>query len=118
MVQSFKMNKWAKVFWISFGLYSILLLLGAVSIERNAYNLNFLFKAKEYLPLLKYFAFIGLAFFVVAFISSWRSRVYHNKMIKRLEDQKKELKANLFDLKKKASESSPESSTDLPEPAE
>lgn len=118
MVQSSKMNKSAKVFWISFGLYSILLLLGAISIERNAYNLNFLFKAKEYLPLLKYFAFIGLAFFIVAFVSSWRNRIQHNKTIKRLEDQKKELKANLFDLKKKASESPPETSTDLPEPME
>ncbi|MEN8248608.1 MAG: hypothetical protein ABFS32_06725 [Bacteroidota bacterium] len=112
------MSKTAKVFWISFGVYSILLLFGAITIERNAYNLNFLFKAKEYISLLKYFTFIGLAFFVVAFVSSWRCRISHNKTIKRLEDQKTELKANLFDLKKKGDVSPPDQGIDSPEPME
>ena len=110
------MTKSAKLFWISFGVYSLILLLGAITIERNAYNLNFLFKAKEYISLLKYFTFIGLAFVVVAFISAWRKNFSHKRAIKRLEDQKTELKATLFDLKKRGEEPPPNLETDSPKP--
>lgn len=110
------MKKTAKVFWISFGVYSLMLLFGAIMIERNAYNLNFLFKAKEYISLLKYFTFIGLAFFVVAFVSALRNSLKHKRAIKRLEDQKRELKATLFDLKKKGDGSPPEEEADTSGP--
>lgn len=110
------MSKSAKLFWISFGVYSLILLLAAITIERNAYNLNFLFKAKEYISFLKYFTFIGLAFFFVAFISAWRKNFSHKRDIKRLEDQKTELKATLFDLKKKGDKTPPDLETGSPKP--
>ncbi len=97
---AFKMKKSFKVFWISFAVYSILTFIGTLIVEQNENDLGFLINMKGYIPLMKFYTFLGLVFFATAFFSMWRSRVRNNKMITRLEDEKKELKAAMFDLKK------------------
>ena len=101
------MKKITKVFWISFAVYSIFTFIGSVVIERNENNLGFLINMKGYIPLMKYFTFLGLVFFAIAFVYTWRSNAIKRKEINRLETDKKELKATLFDLKKKQETSSP-----------
>ena len=99
------MKKVTKVFWISFAAYSFITFIGSVIIERNENNLGFLINMKGYIPLMKYFTFLGLVFFAIALIYSWRSNLLNRKEIKRLEFDKKELKATLFDFKKKQDKS-------------
>ena len=94
------MKKTTKVFWISFAVYSLIMFIESIVIERNENNLGFLINMKGYIPFMKYFTFLGLVFFAIAFIYSWRTNAVNRKEINRLEDQKKELKATLFDLKK------------------
>ena len=96
------MKKSTKVFWISFAVYSVLTFLGTLMIEQNENNLGFLINMKGYIPLMKYYTFLGLVFFAVAFFSMWRSHLRKFKTINRLEEEKRELKATMYDLKKKA----------------
>ena len=96
------MKKSIKVFWISFAVYSILTFLGTLVIEQNENNLGFLINMKGYIPLMKYYTFLGLVFFGVAFFSMWRSHLRKFKTINRLEEEKRELKATMYDLKKEA----------------
>ena len=69
-------------------------------IEQNENNLGFLINMKGYISLMKYYTFLGLVFFVVAFFSMWQNRQRNNKKMALLEGEKKELKAAMFDLKK------------------
>ncbi len=94
------MKKLNKVFWISFGIYSILTVIEALVIERNENNLGFLINMKGYIPLIKYYTLVGLAFFVIALISMLRSNHRYSKAIKDHDLEKKELKAKLLDLQK------------------
>ena len=111
------MKKSIKVFWISFAVYSVSTVLGTLVIEQNENNLGFLINMKGYIPLLKYYTFLGLIFFIVAFFSMWRNHLRKFKTINRLEDEKRELKAAMYDLKKKT-ENAPQikENSDLPEP--
>ena len=111
------MKKSIKVFWISFGVYSALTFIGALVIEQNQNNLGFLINMKGYIPIMKYYTFLGLIFFAVAFFSMWRNHLRKFKTINRLEEEKRELKAALYDLKKKT-ETPPQTKedSDLPEP--
>jgi hypothetical protein len=113
------MKKSIKVFWISFAVYSLLTFIGTLVIEQNENNLGFLINMKGYIPLMKYYTFLGLVFFAVAFFSMWRSHLRKFKTINRLEEEKRELKATMYDLKKK-SENTPQimEDTDLAEPKE
>ncbi len=95
------MKKSTQVFWIIFTLYSVITFLGAIIVEQNENNLGFLINMKGYIPILKYYTFFGLVLFAIAFISRWRSKMGSNKRIKTLEEEKKELKASLFDIQKK-----------------
>jgi hypothetical protein len=79
--------------------------MGSIIIERNENNLGFLINMKGYIPLMKYFTFLGLIFFAIALVYTWRTNAVKRKEINRLEDQKKELKATLFDLKKQQDKS-------------
>ena len=113
------MKKSMKVFWISFAVYSVLTFIGTLIIEQNENDLGFLINMKGYIPLMKFYTFLGLLFFATAFFSMWRSRVRSSKKISLLEVEKKELKAAMFDLKKEADRpvQIPEDS-DLPEAEE
>ena len=95
------MKKSIKVFWISFAVYSVLTFLGTLMIEQNENNLGFLINMKGYIPLMKYYTFLGLLFFAVAFFSMWRTRLRIDRNLNRLEEEKRELKAAMYDLKKK-----------------
>jgi hypothetical protein len=95
------MKKSIKVFWISFGVYSALTFIGALVIEQNQNNLGFLINMKGYIPIMKYYTFLGFIFFAVAFFKMWRNYLRKFKTINRLEEEKRELKAALYDLKKK-----------------
>ncbi len=88
-------------------------------IEQNENNLGFLINMKGYISLMKYYTFLGLVFFAVAFFSMWRNHLRRLKTINRLEEEKRELKATMYDLKKKA-EYPPQAKedTDLAEPKE
>ena len=96
------MKKSIKVLWISFAVYSILTFAGTLVIEQNENNLGFLINMKGYISLMKYYTFLGLIFFAVAFFSMWFNRRRNNMKIALLELEKKELKAAMFDLKKKS----------------
>ena len=111
------MKKSIKVFWISFAVYSVSTFLGTLMIEQNENNLGFLINMKGYIPLMKYYTFLGLVFFGVAFFSMWRSHLRKFKTINRLEEEKRELKAAIYDLKKKTG-NTPQVKEDsgLPEP--
>ncbi len=76
--------------------------MGTLMIEQNENNLGFLINMKGYIPLMKYYTFLGLIFFAVAFFSMWRSHLRKFKTINRLEEEKRELKATMYDLKKEA----------------
>jgi type VI protein secretion system component VasK len=108
------MKKITKVFWISFAVYSFITFIGAIVIERNENNLGFLINMKGYIPLMKYFTFLGLVFFIIAFFYAWRSNVVNRKKIKRLEEEQNELKATMFDLKEKQEGFSPVVNEDKP----
>ena len=95
------MKKSTKAFWIIFALYSLLTFLGTIIVGQNENNLGFLINMKGYIPIMKYYTFFGLVLFAIAFISRWRSKMGSNKRIKSLEEEKKELKATLFDIQKK-----------------
>jgi hypothetical protein len=113
------MKKSTKVFWISFAVYSILSFIGTLVIEQNQNNLGFLINMKGYIPIMKYYTFLGLLFFAVSFYLMWRSRLRNTKIIKRLEEEQKELKAAMFDLSKKSETTPPlKEETDSPEPKE
>ena len=109
------MKKSIKVFWISFAVYSLLTFMGTLVIEQNENNLGFLINMKGYIPLMKYYTFLGLVFFAVAFFSMWYNRRRNNMRIALLELEKKELKAAMFDLKKKT-ESTPQIKEDSDRP--
>jgi bacteriorhodopsin len=113
------MKKSTKVFWISFAVYSILTFIVTLMIERNQNNLGFLINMKGYIPIMKYYTFLGLLFFAVSFYSMWRNRSRNTKMLKRLEEEKKDLKAAMFDLNKKSVAPPPvQEEADSPEPEE
>jgi hypothetical protein len=95
------MKKSTKVFWISFAVYSVITFTGTLVVEQNQNNLGFLINMKGYIPIMKYYTFIGLIFFAVAFFTMWRNHLRKFKTINRLEEEKRELKAALYDLKKK-----------------
>ncbi len=95
------MKKAFKIFWISFAVYSLLTFAGSMIIEHNENNLGFLIDMKGYIPLLKYYTFLGLVFFTIAFISLWRHRLLNKKESQRFETEKKELKATIYDLQEK-----------------
>lgn len=94
------MKKLNKVFWISFGVYSIFTVIEALVIERNENNLGFLINMKGYIPLIKYYTLVGLVFFVIAFISMLRNNLRYSKTVSLHNLEMKELKAKLFDLQK------------------
>ena len=72
---------------------------------------------KGYIPLMKYYTFLGLLFFAVAFFSMWRTRLRIDRNLNRLEEEKRELKAAMYDLKKKIQTPPPiKEESDLPEP--
>jgi len=96
------MKKSTKVFWIGFAVYSILTFASTLVIEQNQNNLGFLINMKGYIPIMKYYTFLGLIFFAVSFYSMWRGRSQNAKALKRLEEEKKDLKAAMFDLNKKS----------------
>lgn len=70
-------------------------------IEKNENNLGFLIDMKGYISLMKYYTFLGLIFIAVTFFSMWYNRRRNIMKIALLELEKKELKAAMFDLKKK-----------------
>ena len=95
------MKKANKVFWISFAVYSLVSFVGALVIERNQNNLGFLINMKGYIPLLNYYTFLGLVLFAIAFLLWWRTKARKNREITQLTEEKKELKAKMFDLQEK-----------------
>lgn len=95
------MKKLNKVFWISFGVYSVFTVVGTMVMERNENNLGFLINMKGYIPLLKYYTLVGLVFFVIALISMLRNTIQLSKAASQHDLEKQELKAKLFDLQKK-----------------
>jgi len=101
------MKKASRFFWISFAIYTLVSFACALVIERNQNNLGFLIDMKGYIPLLKYYTFTGLVLFVIAFILWWRTKARKNREISQLIEEKKELKAKMFDLQDKKEESSP-----------
>lgn len=97
------MKKLHRAFWISFGIYSVLTLLGTVVVERNENDLGFLINMKRFIPFMKYYSLVGLIFFITAFIMMWRSRLRLKKAISHFDIEKKEMKASILQLKKEIS---------------
>lgn len=113
------MRKATKIFWICFALYSLITFASSLVIERNQNDLGFLINMKGYIPLLKYYTFLGLVLFAIAFFFWWRIKSRKNKEIEKLIEEKKELKATMFDLQEKKGAASPPIEEGLPpEPKE
>ena len=93
------MRKLHKAFWISFAVYSLLSLIGAIVIERNENDLGFLINMKGYIPFMKYYSLVGLLFYLIAFIMMFRARLRFSKLSNSIDIDKKELKAKIFDLR-------------------
>ncbi len=92
------MKKSTKIFWIIFAVYSVMALIGSLIVEHYQNNLGFLIEMKGYIFLMKYYFIFGLLLFLIVFFSMLKDRAHHKKQINKLEDEKRELKATLYDL--------------------
>jgi len=103
------MKKSIKVFWISFAVYSSLLFIGMLVVDLNKGNFHFLGQVLRIVPLMKYYAFIGLVFCAVSFLVMWRSHRHYHKELNRQKDKYIELQAKMYALRGKKEDSKPKS---------
>ena len=92
------MTKPRKVFWFIFSLYFVLALISSLVADHYQNDLGFLINMKGYIPLAKYFSLFGLILFGFSYLFMRLSLKDHKKNVQLLETEKKELKAQLFDL--------------------
>ena len=103
------MKKSTKIFWIIFAVYSVMALIGSLIVEHYQNNLGFLIEMKGYIFLMKYYFIFGLLLFLIVFFSMLKDRAHHKKQINKLEDEKRELKATLYDLRNQQEPATPPS---------
>ena len=92
------MAKATKIFWIVFLIHNIGLLTVAIVMDLKENDLSFLINLKGYIPLVKYIALFGFLLFLTSFLLSILGTRKIKKEMKKLEQEKKELKAKMFDL--------------------
>lgn len=82
--------------------YNLLLFLGSVYVDTKQEDLGFLLNVKSYIPWMKYFTFLGLVLFLVAYVVFTRDLRLINKEIKKSKEEHTQLKAKLFDLQEQS----------------
>jgi hypothetical protein len=90
-----------KLLFYFFLAYNLFLFLGAVYVDSNQNDLGFLLNIKSYIPWMKYFTFLGLVLFFVAYVVFNRDIRIVNKEVKKSKDEHTMLKAKLFDMQEK-----------------
>ena len=86
------------IFYTSFFIFNLLLLLFTLVVDANKANFDFLFALQGRIPDMKYYAALGVGLSITAFIISYFSNRNHQKEIDRLQNQQNDYKAKLFDL--------------------
>jgi hypothetical protein len=95
------MSKAQKFFWLIFGLYFVMTEVATLVSDYYQNDLGFLINMKGYIPLMKYFALLGLALYTTSYVMMRLSEKNRIKQEGYLKGEKRELKAKLFDLQEK-----------------
>lgn len=90
--------------------YNLLLFIGSIYMDSKQNDLGFLLNVKSFIPWMKYFTFLGLIIFMVAYVVFNRDIRIINMEVKKSKDEHTMLKAKLFDLQEQTS-----SSTEAPQ---
>ncbi len=90
-----------KTLFYLFLAYNLILFLGSVYIDSNQNDLGFLLNIKSYISWAKYFTFLGLVLFFVAYVVFNRDIRLIHKEVKKSKDEHTMLKAKLFDMQEK-----------------
>jgi len=106
-----------KTLFYLFLAYNLILFLGSVYIDSNQNDLGFLLNIKSYISWAKYFTFLGLVLFFVAYVVFNRDIRLINKEVKKSKDEHTMLKAKLFDMQEKTG-ADPFPSIEAPPPKE
>ena len=92
------MSKSLKFFWILFGVYFLLAEISTLIADYYQNDLGFLISMKGYIPLMKYWALLGLILYTISYIIVRVNQKNRSKDLEYLKAEKRELKAKLFDL--------------------
>ncbi len=99
--------------------YNLLLFIGSVYMDSKQNDLGFLLNVKSLIPWMKYFTFLGLVLFMVAYVVFNRDIRVISKEVKKSKDEHTMLKAKLFDLQEQTDGSSaPPSAIEAPSTGE
>ncbi len=102
------MSTLRKTIWIAFAIFMLVQLGSSYLTHKNQDNLSFLMEMQSYIPYMLYFSLIGIVLFILSFMVYQLDGRKKKKQIARLEQDKNELKAKLFDMQEA------KSSKDLP----
>ena len=91
------------LFYIFLG-YHLFLFLGTLYVDSRQDDLGFLLNIKGYIPWMKYYAFLGLILFLVAYVVVVRDNRVLAKDVSKSKDEHTKLKAKLFDLEEEKRE--------------
>ncbi len=100
------MSNSRKVVWVSFALFMFAQLGAIYFVDKNQEDMFFLMKIKGFIPYMLYFSLVGVVLFLFSFMVYQLDGIKAKKQIAKLENDKNELKAKLFDLQEELSNSS------------
>ncbi len=92
------MSNSRKTIWIAFATFMLIQLGSSYLTYKNQNNMSFLMEMKSYLPYMLYFSIVGLVLFLLSFMVYQLDGLKAKKQIAKLEQDKNELKAKLFDM--------------------
>ena len=92
------MKKPKLIFYLIFGLFHLLTFLATLYLDTQSENLGFLFKIQKYIPLMKYWALVGLVLIIIDMVIASFSQRTHQRGLEALEKENNTLKAKMFDL--------------------
>lgn len=92
------MNNSRKIIWIALAMFMLIQVGSTYLTNKNQNNLSFLMEMKDYIPYMFYFTLMGLVLFLLSFMVYRTDGLKAKKQIVKLEQDKNELKAKLFDM--------------------
>lgn len=92
------MKKPKLIFYLIFGIFHLFTFLSTLYLDTQSENLGFLFKIQKYIPLMKYWALLGLVLIIIDMVMASFSQRTHQKDLEALEKENNTLKAKMFDL--------------------
>ena len=109
------MKKPKLIFYLIFGLFHLLTFLSTLYLDTQSENLGFLFKIQKYIPMMKYWALLGLVLIIIDMVMASISQRTHNKSLEVLQKENNTLKAKMFDLQEAGRETKgPETMAEQP----